>query len=422
MRAGYGAGRGGVKDHLAGSLPWARSEPAPGGAVDPDVGLCDDSCTPPEARMMKTSITSALIALIALFAVAEDARADFLVLKSGRSFGGTLHTFEDGSVTTDQASFRYSRKLVARTSTAKTVDEAIEEWAKDIGDKTSTEAREGRLILGKFCVFHKKYKDAEKYFAAWGKPRKWKVSTSKYYFVLSDAKEKRVKEVRARLDAIVTFYQKEFKAKGKLNRDFVVRFFESERAFDEFAKQAGMDGAGAFYDPDLRELVLYDMSVTNKQDTFKAVYHEANHQFVGTYLLSHEPDHAWFCEGLATYYETAKFKGGRIVSHGKKQIDYLMTVKEAIRNNELTPWADVLTMKSKKFYCGGSRESLNYAQVWSLIYFFRNTKDKKARKFFDRYLEALKELKDDDKALAEAFKVASAEDIATAYEAFERKL
>jgi hypothetical protein len=371
---------------------------------------------------MRSTILVAVTAVLVILAAAEEARADFLVLKNGRSYGGELERFDDGSVTTNEAPFRYAPKLVARISTAKTVDAAIEEWAKDIGDKTSAEAREGRLILGKFCVFHKKYKDAEKYFAAWGKPRKWKVSTSKYYFVLSDAKDKRIKEVRARLDAIVTFYQKEFKAKGKLNRDFVVRFFKSERAFDQFAAEAGMSGAAAFYEPNLRELVLYDMSLTSKRETFKAVYHGANHQFVGTYLLSHEPDHAWFSEGLATYYETAKFKGGKIIGSGKKQIDYLTTVNQAIRNNELTPWPDMLAMKSKKFYCGGDRESLNYAQAWALIYFFRNTKDKKAREFFDRYLESLKELSDDDKALAEAFKVASAEDIAKAFAAFERKL
>ena len=360
-----------------------------------------------------------LLAALTIVLVAVDAGADFLILKNGQTYRGTLTEYPDGSVSSTDFGYRIRKDRVARSSREETVEEVIEAWSGEVGAGVSGPARESCLSLAKFCVFQKRYKEAGRFFALWGKRLKWKVYSSKYYFILSDAKAKRVKEVRDRLDAIMRFYQKEFGAKRELRQDFVVRFFRSENQFDAFCRESDMEGAGAFYDPELRELVLWDMSLTNKKFTFEAIYHEACHQYVSDYYLVHQPAHAWFSEGLATYYETAKCKGGRIVDHGKKQLDYVATLREAIRTGSLTPLTQFLPMERNSFY--RSNESENYAQAWGLVYFFRNTKDKKSRKFLERYIDVLKETKDDAKALSEALEEAGYDELERAFKAFEKQ-
>jgi Protein of unknown function (DUF1570) len=369
-----------------------------------------------------TCLCSAAIAAVLLVALTvEDARGDFLILKSGKSFGGTLKSYKDGSFATSETEFRYGKGRVARASREKTAQDVIEKWSGELGDGRSPSIRDGYLCLAKFCMYQKLYREAKTFFERTGRSREWKVATSKYYFILSNTKVKRIKEVRDRLDAIMTFYQKEFGDTRPPSRDFVVRFFKTEASFDEFARKAGLTGAGAFYSPEHRELVLWDMSLTDKNATFEAVYHEANHQYLGAYYMDHEAEYMWFCEGMANYYESAKFRGGRIVGHRKKQLIYLADMKEAMRGNGLEPWATFLPMKRDAFYCGGKREGTNYAQAWGLVYFLKQTKDAKCRGFLKRYIEVLREKKDDAAALAEAYKVASLEHIEKKFKAFKRK-
>lgn len=372
------------------------------------------------AHLRAGSVT--LLAALAIVFLADGAQADFLILENGRTYRGTLKAYPDGSVATSESEYRFSRERVARSSNEESVAEVIENWSGEIGECASGTAREACLSLAKFCVFQERYKEAKKFFALWGKQRKWKVFSSKYYFILSNTKAKRVKEIGARLDAIMRFYQKEFGAEREPKQDFVVRFFKSESQFGAFARDAGLGAAGAYYDPSSRELVLWDMSLTNKNLTFEAVYHEANHQYVGAYYLAHQPKHVWFSEGLATYYETAKYKSKRIVDHGRKSQDYLTTLKAGIRSCRVTPMEKFLSMEYRDFYCGGKQESLNYAQAWGLVYFLKNTKDKGCRAFFERYIVVLRETKDDEKALAEALDVVGFEALEKAYEAFNKHL
>ena len=74
------------------------------------------------------------------------------------------------------------------------------------------------------------------------------------------------------------------------------------------------------------------------------------------------------------------------------------------------------------FYCGGDQESVNYAQAWGLVYFFKNTKDKRCREFFRRYLDVLKQSKDDAQALADALEEVGYEELEEAFEAFRKRL
>ncbi|MHC4779668.1 MAG: DUF1570 domain-containing protein [Planctomycetota bacterium] len=362
--------------------------------------------------------------LVLLSFLSRETRADFLILKSGKAFRGTLERQADGSLATSETKNAYDPKKVARTSTAKTAEEVIRTWCAELEGKTDLESNQAYLSLAKFCIGQGKYKEAQAFCTAWAGPRGWTVSMSKYYFVLSNArKKKRVDEITVRLDAIVGQYLKDFKLGRKLKRDFVVRVFGTEEEFDEYARARGNSGSTAFYCPEMGELVLWDMSAVSKNLTFECVYHEANHQYIDEYYVDHSTKHMWFSEGLATYYESVKIKYGRVLDVGKKHHDYRANLKAARSTRNLVPLAKFLSMGTKDFYVDDADESeRNYAQAWGVVYFFMKTRDPGPRKFFETYKKVLRETKDDPRALAEALKRMDATALEKAWTAFVKKL
>jgi hypothetical protein len=330
----------------------------------------------------------------------DSSRADFLILKSGKTYRGKLEKDKEDHYSTTEASYRYAPEDVARASTEKTVEEVIKNWSRELEGKQTLEANKALLCLAKFCIYHRKVKEAYRFCCRWAGPRGWHVDVSKYFFILSNTKKKkRTAEVKIRLDAIMNKYQKEFPTEKKLKRDFVVRFFDTEEAFEEFS---GKTDAGAYYDPETFELVFYDMSDVNKNFTFEAVYHEANHQYIDQYYFKHNTEHMWFSEGLATYYESAKFKKGRIVEVGKKSLDYYPRIKEALQTETYTPLTSFLSIKQAEF-SNPEKSSANYAQAWSLIYFFKKTRNRVFAGMLEKYMAVLKKTRNADKARQEAF-------------------
>jgi hypothetical protein len=363
----------------------------------------------------------ALVVVFAVLLPAAQGRADFLILRNGETLEGEVERQSDGSYITKESKYAYGPDSVARVSKAETVKEVIKNWSKELKGAKSREKVEQYLYLAKLCIYHGKYNDASKHLRAWAKPRAgWKAHASNYYFILSSADPKRIAEVKSRLDAIVNVYKKGFKHKGRLKREFIVRFFATRNEFEHFCNSIGGGGGAAFYSSSLRELVLWDMSAYSKQYTFEAVYHEANHQFVDSYYFKHSTKHMWFSEGFACYYENVKYKGGEIMNFGRVNEHYYAEALKAINRKRHTPLRQFLKMGIRSFY--GGNKTANYAQAWSLVYFFMKTKDGKMRKFLTKYMTVLRDTKDDDKALAEASKIADAEAVEKAWLAFTKKL
>jgi hypothetical protein len=350
----------------------------------------------------------------------ESACGDFLILTNGQTFQGKVLKNPDGSYHTKETKYAYSPKRVARVSKEKTVEEVLRNWGAEVLRENTLEGLERALSLAKFCIIHGKYPEAYRFCRCWAAPRGWKVGTSKYFFILSDAKKKRIEEIKVRLDAIMNRFIKDFKSKDKLKRDFIVRMFEKEDDYKAYARSQGSDGS-AYYDADARELVLEDASEVDKNFTFEAVFHEANHQFVDEYYFKHSTKHMWFSEGWATYYESVKFKRGRIVDVGKKSRYYLTQLKEDLRNNNSAPFKSFLKI-TPKLWSISTTSQRDYAQAWSMLYFFQKTKKKEWKDRFKQYMEVLRKTKDDDKALSEAFPPSKVAELEADWKAFVGKL
>jgi hypothetical protein len=368
----------------------------------------------PTVRLRRILVLSAL----ALPWAATQAWGDFLILRNGKSYQGALTEYPDGTWSCSGAPYRYDAATIARRSPAATVEEAIQEWAKVLGEGSGGDPR---LSLAKFCVFQRRNGEALKHFTAWAVAQGWTVSVSNYYYVLSNAQPKRILEIKGRLDAIVDQFQKDFKVDRRPGREFVVRFFSGEGEFDAFARTQGVTRAGGFFDPGDRELVLWDKSAVNKQYTFEAVYHEVNHQYLWSYFFDHGIEFYWFSEGLATYYETVEYQGGQITDVGKINRSHLIEVQSAIRENRVRPFAKFLTLKHDEFL-EVAFSDLNYAQAWSIVYYCLHSPEPKARAFFLKYGKILRECKDDQKALEEALKGVDLESMQKSWTEYMKRL
>lgn len=321
------------------------------------------------------------LAALLLLAGASLGHADFLILRNGETYRGKLEKVSGGRHVISGYRFSVGPEEVARASKEKSVEEVILNWGAEIEAETMRDPATARLWLARFCIFNRRYDDAHRFLRAWGKAAAWKVTKSKYYFILSNAKKKRVKEVKIRLDAVMEQFKKDFKIERKLEREFVVRMFRDQASFEAHARENGVTDAAAYYSPEDRELVLWDMSMTNKQLTFESIFHEANHQYMDEYYFKPGEPPPWLSEGLATYYESARFRRGKMVDVGRKHMTYLLDAKKALNAGRLRPLKEFLRLKSDRF-SEGRKGEFDYAQAWALVYFLRQTKDKAWRGLF----------------------------------------
>ena len=255
----------------------------------------------------------------------------------------------------------------------------------------------------------------------WAEARGWKAYASTYFLILTDSAPRRVEEVRTRLDAIFKRFQADFKPKAAPGRESVVRLFKDDFGYRNYCSQVGISGAGAFYDPELGELVLRDYSEIDKGMTFQSVYHEANHQYMAEHFLKRQQVRTWISEGLAGYYETAVYRNKRITEIGKIHREHMDEVRQALRDGTMEPLESFLRMERRQFY-GNDPRRLNYPQAWALVHFFLHTKDKSMREAFWNYLEIYRETGKDEEAFDTTFGALGVPKIEEAWKRYMRTL
>lgn len=359
--------------------------------------------------------------LLSALLLARAAPCDFLILLDGNIREGKIKVLPEGPVLIEGDHFFYTSRTLARICRESTPDAAAEAWTQELRAATTRAAQEGWLPLAKFYMRQGDAARSLEAATAWAEAREWKVSTSTYFLILTDAAPKRVEEVRARLDAIYQRFQVDFKPAAPPGRESVVRLFKDDFGYRNYCQQKGVSGAGAFYDPALGELVLRDYSEIDKGFTFQSVFHEANHQYMGEHYLKRTQEHTWVSEGLAGYYETAVFKNRRITEVGKIHREHMDEVRQAQRDGMLTPLKTFLRMSRREFY-GNDPKGLNYPQAWALVHFFMHTKDKSMRAAFYGYLDGYRAGKSAEEAFDESFGKVGVEKIEAAWRGYMKEL
>ena len=154
--------------------------------------------------------------------------------------------------------------------------------------------------------------------------------------------------------------------------------------YKKYIAYGSPENTGGYYSDFLKKLVLYK-GRTDK-DTLIVLYHEGFHQFLA-YYLSDAPQ--WFNEGHGDYF------GPSIYNTRKKKMEIkinpwrLPVVKQAIRKNNYTPFRKLMLMTQAELY-DPKTVGLNYAQSWSMVYFFWHYEKGKYGKLLQKYFLSLR--------------------------------
>lgn len=182
------------------------------------------------------------------------------------------------------------------------------------------------------------------------------------------------------------------------DRDHYVRW--SKEVFDEDA-----DDAAAYYDPNLRVLVV-DADGKDKLSDFgrDSMFHEGFHQFLHFYLPSERSPY-WFNEGVAEYFGPSRvLPGGRGVDVGvlpRSDGEHSSTLEMAQHTiDKWTPLKELMLLDAKGFM-QPERALMHYSQSWAVVYFL--CQSDAGKKSLVRYYDLLRAGKSQQEAFEAVF-------------------
>jgi hypothetical protein len=149
----------------------------------------------------------------------------------------------------------------------------------------------------------------------------------------------------------------------------------------EYNANGGSSASAGLYMHGEQILALYQPGIGGFNTT-TILLHEGTHQFVD--IVCTAPNiPIWINEGLATYYESSKFEGSslktNIINRGR-----LYTIQQLINKKDVPRLEDIINIRQANFTI------YEYAQSWSLVYFFMNYKSGQYADELEAYFEALK--------------------------------
>ena len=232
----------------------------------------------------------------------------------------------------------------------------------------------------------------------------WYIETENYVFTANLTNRKLIDEMQLQIEKCRSIYEKYFELKSPLRKISVVKSFNSR---DEYLKY--LDDKASFsigmWSPSKEELIISPVSENrkeNREQMVKILYHEGFHQYIfyASDMISAAP---WFNEGHASFFEGLEFKGNNFKLDPKARLSEFErcggTSKSAIN--------DLLQKDYPQFYDKNTFPQ-NYASAWGLIYFLNKGAPVMGKFEYAaiplKYYQALHDLKDPEKATAEAWK------------------
>lgn len=174
---------------------------------------------------------------------------------------------------------------------------------------------------------------------------------------------------------------------------FRVIIVDKEEGYREFIRTYFGQGATptrGLFDPKEQLVIIGDYG--DPSETYGALFHEAFHQFLDRHI-PFAP--MWVNEGLATYYETARLTGARLVFDRPNDV-FLQTIKHAAEAKRLIPLAELLVAERNSFQDHSvieghrmriPRSAMHYAQSYTLCAFMLS--DGEGKVLLRPYMKAL---------------------------------
>ena len=248
---------------------------------------------------------------------------------------------------------------------------------------------------------------------------KWIEVHTAHFSVLTDAGDKRGREVALRMEQMrAVFGQLLLKDKLKMPVPITVIAFKSDKQYGLVAPaKQGM--AGGFYVPGLDR--IYIVLNLFEADPWRAVAHPLAHYFLN---YNYPPAQGWFDEGLAEYFGSIQI-GKQVEIGGDPELApewHEDAFEDDLRRDPKTPqsltqllsspvWLSMVDLFSMKHNGSGTREgthnTLYYAQSWMVVHYLANkNKMPEAGTYFDLVLNQKVPV---EKATVQAFDMSAAQ-------------
>lgn len=247
---------------------------------------------------------------------------------------------------------------------------------------------------------------------------KWVEVHSAHFSVLTDAGDKRGREVALRMEQMrAVFAQLLMKDKLKMPVPITVIAFKSDKQYGEVAP-AKQSMAGGFYVPGYDRIYiglnLFEM------EPWRAIAHSLGHYFLN---YNYPPTQGWFDEGMAEYFGAIEV-GKEVNIGGDPELapEWHEDIFDNIMRDPKTPqsltqlvsspvWiamVDLFTMKHDgSGLREGSHNTLYYAQSWMVVHYLINKKKMpEVGTYFDLVLNQKMPV---DKAMVQAFDLSPAQ-------------
>jgi hypothetical protein len=133
---------------------------------------------------------------------------------------------------------------------------------------------------------------------------------TKFYHILSTSSKEVTQELGQKMDIVTAqVYQKIFEFEEKIPYKYVLIFWRDREAF---MKNGGSPGVAAFYRPDTKDLVGFNLRAdgTSSMDPYQTLFHEGWHQYFDFYIPNAP---RWFDEGFAEVIYPTVVKGGKAI-------------------------------------------------------------------------------------------------------------
>lgn len=210
----------------------------------------------------------------------------------------------------------------------------------------------------------------------------WVVQTPHYTFK-SDHNPDTIQTLASQQEALFReLYQRMSKTKPVAEvRRMLIFVFQTEEVYKKAMGKAA-DGSKGLYTG--KAIGGWGDDIDKLLATYR---HEGAHQFVDQFIGSKCP--VWLNEGLAVYYEHARFENGQLKT-GQVPDYYASLLRQAAEGNTLIPVKDMLAMTSEAWAAAvtgkATQTSLQYAEAWSMVHFLEYGDGGKYRTPFMQYL------------------------------------
>jgi len=208
---------------------------------------------------------------------------------------------------------------------------------------------------------------------------------TEHFIVTTDVDDRFSEWIGRHVELVTKKYESIFPRQQKPKDKYRVIVFGAQK---DYLGYGAPKNTGGYYQDLTKKLVFYRQA--KESDTLLVLYHETFHQFLA-YYLDHAPQ--WFNEGHGDYFGPSSYNEKTKQMEIRTNPWRLQAIQGGIQRGNIQPLPKLMQMTQKEMY-DPKTMGMNYAQAWSMVYFFWHYENGKYGRLLQEYFRSL--MKEED--------------------------